>query len=67
VSDLKLTVYFGERDRAGDRYLADALCDVFASHELATSLAMRGTTGYGRSCDSVSSRSVPNVRPRRAA
>ena len=47
MSDLKLTVYFGERDRAGDRYLADALCDVFAAHELATSLVMRGTTGYG--------------------
>jgi PII-like signaling protein len=47
VSDLKLTVYFGERDRAGDRYLADALCDVFAGHGLATSLVMRGTTGFG--------------------
>jgi PII-like signaling protein len=47
VSDLKLTVYFGERDRAGDRYLADALCDVFAAHRLSTSLVMRGTTGFG--------------------
>jgi PII-like signaling protein len=45
--DLKLTVYFGERDRAGDRFLADALCDVFAAHELATSLVLRGTTGFG--------------------
>ena len=43
----KLTVYFGERDRAGDRYLADALIDVFAAHRLATSLVMRGTTGFG--------------------
>jgi PII-like signaling protein len=45
--DLKLTVYFGERDRAGDRFLADALIDVFAAHRLATSLVMRGTTGFG--------------------
>jgi PII-like signaling protein len=44
---LKLTVYFGERDRAGDRYLADALIDVFARLELRTSLVMRGTTGFG--------------------
>jgi len=44
---LKLTVYFGERDRAGDRYLADALIDVFAEHRLATSLVMRGMTGFG--------------------
>jgi PII-like signaling protein len=44
---LKLTVYFGERDRAGDRYLADALIDVFAERRLATSLVLRGTTGFG--------------------
>jgi PII-like signaling protein len=47
VSGVKLSVYFGERDRAGDRFLADALCDIFAAHELATSLVMRGTTGFG--------------------
>jgi PII-like signaling protein len=47
VSELKLTVYFGEGDRAGDRSLADALCDVFAARGLATSLVMRGTTGFG--------------------
>ena len=34
VSGVKLTVYFGERDRAGDRFLADALCDIFAAHRL---------------------------------
>jgi PII-like signaling protein len=44
---LKLTVYFGERDRAGDGFLADALAGIFARHELATSLVMRGTTGFG--------------------
>ena len=47
MSGVKLTVYFGERDRAGDRFLADALCDIFAAHRLATSLVLRGTTGFG--------------------
>ena len=31
---LKLTTYFGERDRAGDRFLADALLDIYARHRL---------------------------------
>lgn len=44
---LKLTVYFGERDRAADRFLADALIDVFAAHALRTSVLLRGTTGFG--------------------
>lgn len=44
---LKLTVYFGERARAGDRFLADALIDVFARHELQTSLVIRGVQGFG--------------------
>jgi PII-like signaling protein len=47
VSALKLTAYFGERDRAGDRFLADALIDIYARHELATSLVMRGVEGFG--------------------
>ncbi len=44
---LKLTVYFGERDRAGRRLLADALIDIFERHELTISLLMRGTEGFG--------------------
>jgi PII-like signaling protein len=44
---LKLTIYFGERDRAGDRFLADALTDIYARHELLTSLVMRGAEGFG--------------------
>jgi PII-like signaling protein len=43
----KLTVYFGERARAGGRFLADALEDVFARHRLATSIVMRGIEGFG--------------------
>jgi PII-like signaling protein len=44
---LKLTTYFGERDRAGDRFLADAFVDIYARHELQTSLVMRGVQGFG--------------------
>jgi PII-like signaling protein len=44
---LKLTAYFGERDRAGGRFLADALIDVYARHRLETSLVLRGAEGFG--------------------
>jgi PII-like signaling protein len=47
VSARKLTAYFGERDRIGDRFLADALIDAFARHRLRTSLVMRGVEGFG--------------------
>ena len=45
---LKLTIYFGERDRAGGGFLADALIDVYARHELQTSLVLRGHRGLRR-------------------
>jgi PII-like signaling protein len=44
---LKLTAYFGERDRAHSRWLADAFIDIYARHELETSLVMRGIEGFG--------------------
>jgi PII-like signaling protein len=44
---LKLTIYFGERDRAGGGFLADALTDIYARHQLQTSLVMRGVQGFG--------------------
>lgn len=44
---LKLTAYFGERDRSAGRFLADAFTDVFARHELQTSLVLRGVAGFG--------------------
>jgi PII-like signaling protein len=44
---LKLTVYFGERDRADGRFLADAFTDIYARHELQTSLLLRGVEGFG--------------------
>ena len=44
---LKLTMYFGERDRTGDAFLADALFDRYESYGIKTSLLLRGTEGFG--------------------
>ena len=44
---LKLTIYFGERDRANGGFLADALSEIYARHALQTSLVMRGVEGFG--------------------
>jgi PII-like signaling protein len=44
---LKLTTYFGERDRVEDRFLADALLDSYGRHELETSVLLRGAEGFG--------------------
>jgi PII-like signaling protein len=50
VSDadcLKLTTYFGEHDRTGGRFLADALLDCYARHGVQTSVLLRGIEGFG--------------------
>jgi PII-like signaling protein len=49
VSDarLKLTTYFGERQRTGGRFMADALFDLYARHEVRTSVLLRGVEGFG--------------------
>ncbi len=44
---LKLTTYFGERDRCDGRFLADALLDLYERHEFQTSVLLRGTEGFG--------------------
>jgi PII-like signaling protein len=44
---LKLTTYFGERDSANGGFLADALVDIYARHELQASLVLRGIEGFG--------------------
>jgi PII-like signaling protein len=44
---LKLTAYFGERDRHGGRFLADALMELYARRGLRTSLLLRGALGFG--------------------
>lgn len=47
VPGLKLTTYFGERDRSGDRFLADALADLCAAHGVRASCVLRGVEGFG--------------------
>jgi PII-like signaling protein len=44
---LRLSVYFGERDRDDGGLLADALIDLFARHRLRTSALLRGIEGFG--------------------
>jgi PII-like signaling protein len=44
---IKLTSYFSERQRTGGRFVADALLDLYGQHEIASSLLLRGTEGFG--------------------
>ena len=44
---LKLTTYFGERDRVDGRFLADTLLDLYGRRELKTSILLRGAQGFG--------------------
>jgi PII-like signaling protein len=44
---LKLTSYFGERQRTDGRFLAEALLDLYGHHEIATSVMLRGIAGFG--------------------
>jgi PII-like signaling protein len=44
---LKLTTYFGERQRTGDAFVADALLDLYGRHEVRTSILLRGVEGFG--------------------
>ncbi|MFG1929216.1 DUF190 domain-containing protein [Mycobacterium sp. NPDC048908] len=44
---LKLTAYFAERLRSGDRFLADALLDLFGESAVDTSIALRGIASFG--------------------
>jgi PII-like signaling protein len=47
VDCIKLTSYFSERHRVGGRFVADALLDLYGSHEIAASILLRGTEGFG--------------------
>jgi PII-like signaling protein len=47
LDGLKLTTYFGERDRAGGRFLADALLDLYGREGFRMSVLLRGTEGFG--------------------
>jgi PII-like signaling protein len=44
---LKLTTYFGERHRTEDRFVADALLDVYGRAGVELSLMLRGAEGFG--------------------
>ncbi len=44
---LKLTTYFGERHRTDDRFVADALLDVYGRAGVELSLVLRGAEGFG--------------------
>ncbi len=44
---LKLTSYFGERHRSGGTFVADALIELYGRHEIAASVLLRGTEGFG--------------------
>lgn len=44
---LKLTAYFGERLRTGDRFVAEALLDLYGSNAVANSVMLRGIASFG--------------------
>jgi PII-like signaling protein len=44
---LKLTAYFGERDRVAGGFLADAIAAIHARHDVHTSVLLRGVEGFG--------------------
>ena len=43
----KLTSYFDERKRSGGAFVADALLELYGRHEIAASILLRGTEGFG--------------------
>jgi PII-like signaling protein len=47
ASGTKLMIYFGERQRAGERFLADALLSLYERHGIHTSVLLRGADGFG--------------------
>ena len=44
---LKLTVYFGERDRVNGHLTSDLLVDLYQRHGLAAAILVRGIEGFG--------------------
>jgi PII-like signaling protein len=44
---LKLTTYFGERQRYRGRFLAEELLDLYGAEKVATSVVLRGIAGFG--------------------
>ena len=44
---LKLTTYFGERHRTEEKFVADALLDLYGRKEVEVSVMLRGAEGFG--------------------
>lgn len=44
---LKLTAYFDERQRSADRFLSDAMLDLYGQRRIAASVVLRGIAGFG--------------------
>lgn len=44
---LKLTAYFAERDRVGQRFLGEALLEICERHAFQASVMLRGAEGFG--------------------
>lgn len=47
AESLKLTVYFGESDRAGKHLLSDELVELFERQEVQAAVLMRAVEGFG--------------------
>lgn len=47
TESLKLTVYFGERDRQDGRLTSDALLDLHERHRVEAAILLRATEGFG--------------------
>jgi PII-like signaling protein len=44
---LKLTAYFGERQRVGGRFVAETMLGLYEHRRVATSIVLRGIAGFG--------------------
>lgn len=44
---LKLSAYFDERRRSGDRFLAEKMLELYEQRSIATSIVLRGIGGFG--------------------
>lgn len=44
---LRLTAYVGERQRTSSRFATDAILDLFAERQVASSVVLRGIAGFG--------------------
>jgi PII-like signaling protein len=47
IDGLKVTSWFGERDRTHGRFVSDALLDAFGEEQVASSVLVRATGGFG--------------------